>query len=259
MFSYFFAYQTELPDGCGFSLFDGTHLFFLALSALSVLLLYIFFHYQTISRKKLILNRIVILALILTAMQDLILTVTHHMDIGMLPLHLCDLAVFCYLLHRISRLPVLGYAAVCVFLPGALSALLFPDWTMYPLLNYMNLHGFIYHTLIVAYPILLLTDKSIWPRLRNFPKTAAFLLSLAIPVYLFDRSFRCNYMFLLYPPKGSPLTFFSRFGADTFRTSGYTIAYMSAVALLLLLIFLGFEIIWRVKRHLVLLFQRKFH
>lgn len=249
MFSYFFAYQTELPSGCGFLLFDKTHLIFLTISALSVLSLCIIFHYQTTSHKNLLLNGIVLAALALTAAQDFILTITHHMDIGMLPLHLCDLAVFCYLLHRISKLPILGYAAVCVFLPGALSALLFPDWTMYPLLNYMNLHGFLYHTLIIAYPILLLSDGSIRPRLRYFPETAALLLCLAVPVYLFDRRFQCNYMFLLYPPKESPLTFFSRFCSGNLGTEGYTIAYMSAVALLLSLIFLGFEIMWRIRKH----------
>lgn len=241
MLSYFFTYQSDLPSEYGFSFFDRTHLCFLTGSAVFLLFLCIFFLHAAPSKQKQIQTTVTLLALILTLTQDLILTVTGHMDVGMLPLHLCDLAGFFYLAFL---LPVpshfyrlLKNAAVCVFLPGAASALLFPDWTMYPPIHYMTFHGFFYHTLIVACPLLLLCSHQVHPRLKDFPQTALFLLSLALSVYLFDLHFNCNYMFLQKPPEGSPLEVFSRLPG----AYGYTVGYMLSVSVVLFFIFLFFE------------------
>ncbi|MBR1660085.1 MAG: TIGR02206 family membrane protein, partial [Oscillospiraceae bacterium] len=65
----------------------------------------------------------------------------------------------------------------------------------------------------------------------------AILAALAAAVYVFDRVFSANYMFLLSPAAGSPLEWFSLF----LGIPGYLLAYIPMLALLWALLYLPFR------------------
>ena len=57
----------------------------------------------------------------------------------------------------------------------------------------------------ILFPLLLLTGSYISPSLKHFWWNGAFILSVGIPVLIFDRVTYCNYFVLLVPPPGTPL------------------------------------------------------
>ncbi|MCR5487328.1 MAG: YwaF family protein [Lachnospiraceae bacterium] len=135
----------------------------------------------------------------------------HRMSIGHLPLHLCSLSIFLYPISAYLCRPgsffssFINEAIVCVMFPAGLSALLLPDWTMYPLISFMSLTSFLWHGAQVLYPLLLLSCMHYRPRLSRIWQDLVFLLIFGLPVYAFDLHFRCNYWFLLAPVPGTPL------------------------------------------------------
>jgi uncharacterized membrane protein YwaF len=91
-----------------------------------------------------------------------------------------------------------------------MAAMLFPDWTMLPALNYMHLHSFAIHVLLVAYPVMVTVGGDLKPDWRQLPKCLLFIVCLAVPVYLFNLKFNTNFMFLMYAEPGNPLLIFEQ-------------------------------------------------
>lgn len=257
MFTYFFSYQTDLPDDLGFQMYDIKHiLWLLGITAFLSLCCLAFGRLQR-SGREFILNAVILSALFMTFSQDAVLIVTGHMNSGMLPLHLCDLASFVFLIQRMIYLrencnaqysdsfpqylprkhlrisPILGEIGVCLLLPGAVLGILFPVWTSYPMLNFMTIHGFVYHGLIILYPLLLLTDKQVCPKLKHIWYIVIFLLCVVPPVLWFDQKFGSNYMYLNYGPAGTPLHFLE----EKMGNPGYLLGYAIGIFLLILLVY----------------------
>ena len=127
-------------------------------------------------------------------------------SVGYLPLHLCSLAMFVclyYGAHPWSK--NCGQILYSVCFPGAMCALLFPDWTMFPILHFQSIHSFVYHTLLVQVSLAPVVTGRIRPGLRQVWKSMAFLVAVAIPVGVLNRLLHTNYMFLGHPSAGSPL------------------------------------------------------
>lgn len=243
MFSYFFSYETNIPHGVGFGLYKAGHLIWMSCIALFLTVACLWFGGQNSKKKERILNLTVAVSLSFTAGQDVILAAIGQMNVQMLPLHLCDLAAFFYLFQRITKWNTLGEICICLLLPGAICAILFPNWTHYPMFNFMVIHGFVYHTFIILYPLLLL-QYGVYPRFHNVWKSFVFLGCLVPPVYWFDRVFESNYMFLLYAPENSPLELLSAY----MGTSGYLVGYAGTVVLILLGIYGLFELLYRIRK-----------
>ena len=98
-----------------------------------------------------------------------------------------------------------GQILYSVCFPGAMCALLFPDWTMFPILHFQSIHSFVYHTLLVQVSLAPVVTGRIRPGLRQVWKSMAFLVAVAIPVGVLNRLLHTNYMFLGHPSADSPL------------------------------------------------------
>ncbi len=233
MYHYVFAYQDSLPSGTGFPTFGTIHLLWLICIALGIFTVCRVFLFLSITHRLLVLNTVVLLALLCTFTQDAILTVTGHMNAKMLPFHLCDLAAFFYLILQFHALRTgqwtsLAEISLCLFMPGAVLGILFPVWNNYPVWNYMCIHGFLYHALIILYPWLLFINRSIQPKVRHIWQPVLLLGALVPPVYLFNRKFGSNYMFLNKPPANTPLDFLARHMGNP----GYLIGYAGFIFLM---------------------------
>lgn len=127
-----------------------------------------------------------------------------------LPLHLCSINIILIAVHAWRPSKTLDSFLYTVCIPGALAALLFPTWTELPLANFMHIHSFTIHTLLVAYPIALTVGGDIHPDIRCVPRCLILLLGMALPIYGFNLLFDTNFMFLMYAEPGNPLYLFEQ-------------------------------------------------
>lgn len=204
----FFDFTIGPSDALGYGLFSPPHLAMILLSAALVGLL------CALERagKRRLSKGAAWAALSLELLRALLLALKGAYGIGRLPLHLCGMAVFLCLLHALRGGETLGQFLYGLCMPGAAAAILFPDWRCNPPLHFMNLCGYGLHALLTAYPLLLIAEGRLRPDWRALPKSLGLLLALALPVYGFDKFFHVNYMFLNWPPEGTPLAWFSFLG-----------------------------------------------
>ena len=116
--------------------------------------------------------------------------------------------------------------------------MLFADWTIYyPVLNFINLHSYVWHGLLVLYPLLVLLHGEVSPSVKHIHYIIIFLCIVVPPIYAFDRHFRCNYFFVNWPVHDSPLEWIASFMGNP----GYLAGYAVLVAALILAMYL---VIW---------------
>lgn len=224
---HFFALEQALPPDAGFALWGGAHLCALVLcGGLGALLCLCYRRLDRAGRRRLRLG-IGWAVLGCEALQDVNLIVQGAFGLAYLPLHLCAIAEFFTFYHALRPGRTLGNFLYSCCMPGAAFALLFPDWTVYPIASCHSLIGFAVHTLLVAYPLMLLISGSLRPEIGLLPRCFGILAGIALAVYIFDRLFCTNYMFLRYPAPGSPLEWFAGFLGNP----GYLLGYLPMLGL----------------------------
>lgn len=126
----------------------------------------------------------------------------------------------------------MGQVLYTLCLPGTVLALLFPDWVRYPAIHFITIQGFTFHAGIVLYVICQLLQHNIIPRLAALWKVIVFLLVVVPPVYLFDKKFHANYMFVNVPSPGSPLEWLASFLGNPGYLAGYAVLMLLCMVLM---------------------------
>ena len=139
-------------------------------------------------------------------------------------------ALYCF-----TRWRFVGVVYVLLCVPGALSALIFPDWVDYPLWNYMHIHDFISHGLIVAWGICQLVSGEVMPRWREIWMPVVFGLAGVLILTPVNKWMGTNYWFLSAPSAGSPLVPIMRLTGERWYIAGY-ILFVDAIVLIWLFI-----------------------
>lgn len=228
MFQYFLTPENQLPSGVGFSMFGPLHLMvLLVLTAWSVGFL-IYLKKQPEKRQNRWMLGLAWGMIVSEVLKDAILVAIGAFSVGYLPLHLCSLSMFVccfYSLRPYNR--SCGQILYSICFPGALCALLFPDWTAFPLLHFQSIHSFILHMVLVQFSLFPLVSRRARPGLSGVWKGMAFVVAAAIPVAGLNRLLGTNYMFLRRASKGSPLEFLS-------ALPGGTLGYLAGFFLLAL-------------------------
>lgn len=221
----------------GFALYGREHIAWLAISAaLGLLLCLSYRRLDAPGRRRLRLGTGWTI-LLCEVLKQANLMAAGVFGLNYLPLHLCGLAVFFCFYHALRPGQTVGNFLYSTCMPGALAAILFPDWTAYPAFSYHSIVAFTVHTLLVAYPLMQVLAGDIRPGVRYLPRCLGILAALAAPVYVFDRLTRRNYMFLLWPAKGSPLEWF----AGLLGNPGYLLGYIPMIALIWCLLYIPFR------------------
>ncbi|MCR5676118.1 MAG: YwaF family protein [Lachnospiraceae bacterium] len=222
----FWLEERDLPEGSGFQPWGGEHLAVIAVVVLFLAVSLLLYRRPDEKKKKTVLYVVAFLLPALEVWKILMLTVSGCMGIGHLPLHLCSMAIYLYPVSVMTKTPgvreTLTEIGTVTLLPAALGAILFPDWTMYPILNFYSLHAFVWHTLQILFPLLCLLDGRCRPDIRHLWKNTVFLLAGGIPIGMFDRFTGCNYWFLLRPVSGTPLQWLY----DLFGKNGYLLSLL---------------------------------
>ncbi len=228
----FFTYSDDIPYGAGFNQFSIIHFLWL-LGIISVTVgLGIVLKNKNEKQQGIILKIIGIFLVFLIILRIAVLYAGGHMSVYELPLHLCSLAGFICFLHAFTGWDFLGQVLYSLCLPGTVLALAFPDWSYYPAFNFITLQGFIFHGGIVVYIVLGLISNNIKPSVYKMWKAILFLVIIVPVIYLFDRHYDVNYMFLLRPSLDSPLEWIERLMGRTGYLIGYALLVMMVVTLM---------------------------
>jgi len=210
VFQYFFETKDTIEKGVGFEHFDLTHMFWLVLAVVLTVVGCIV--YKRLDQKKRCTFRRVLAALIVAdELYKIIgLLAIGKYTAGYLPLHLCSINIIIIAIHAIKPYRVLENFLYTVCIPSSLAALLMPNWTQLPLLNFMHIHSSTVHILLLLYPLILTLCGDMRPRLRDLPGSFGLLLGLAIPIYGVNVWLGKNFMFLSNPGGVAPLVFFEK-------------------------------------------------
>ena len=129
---------------------------------------------------------------------------------GHLPFHLCGINILLITFDVFKQTKVVRSFLYYFAIPGAMLALLFPNWTEVPVWNFFHLHSFTIHILLVLYSLLLVTTGQADTDLKSAIKGVGLLVAMAIPVYGLNLLWGTNFMFLMRPDKGNPLEMFEK-------------------------------------------------
>ena len=208
---YFLDTSDTIPSGLGFSHYDATHIAWLfALVIFTVAMCLVYRRLSSEDGKRLFRRIFAGVVLFDEAWKWFWLILGGNVTVGYLPLHLCSINIVMITLHAWRPSKLLDNFLYLICIPGALAALLFPNWTKLPLANFMYWHSFTVHILLVAYPIILLVGKSIRPKARYILPCLGMLIAMAVPIYLFNLAFDTNFMFLMEADEGNPLYAFEQ-------------------------------------------------
>ena len=207
----FFKTKETVPEGVGFSTFGVTHLIWLlCLFALIILGVFV---YRKLDKKNRNLMRIILGSYIVFQefLKDIVAAFVGDFGVGHLPFHLCGISILLIGFDVIKSTSAVRNFLYYIGIPGAMLALLFPNWTALPCMNFFNLHSFTIHALIVLYPMLLVGSGEVRPSVKVMPKCVLLLLGLAIPIYFINLLCDTNFMFLMEPETGNPLGLFEKY------------------------------------------------
>lgn len=223
------------PEAAGFGQFSAAHGLYLAVAALSALLLCLFYRHLDGERRRRLRLALASSALALQLLRAVLLMTGGAYTIGRLPLHLCAMAVYISFFHALRGGRLVGQFLYAFCMPGAAAALLFPDWSYYPALHFMTVSSFVLHILVFCYALMQVSGGDIRPEGKSLPQCLGVMLAIAIPVYVFDVLTNTNYLFLNWPSPASPLELFAFLGRP-----GYVLGYLPLIAVVWLILYLPF-------------------
>lgn len=206
----FFITSENIPDGVGFQAFGALHLIWL----LAGLILWIggclLYRKLSVRNRKILLTTLGAYIFLQEMVKNLVLLLLDEFSWGYLPFHLCGINILLIAFDVIKQTKIVRNFLYYFAIPGALLALLFPNWTEMPFWNFFHLHSFTIHILLVLYPLLLVTTGQVSTDLKSAFKAVGLLIVMAIPVYGLNLLWGTNFMFLMKPDSGNPLELFEK-------------------------------------------------
>ncbi len=237
---YFWKQQDDIPAGMGYPLFGLAHLLSVAVTLFVVVFILSAVIRLEEQKQKRFLKTLPIVMILMEVFKDFFLMSVHRFGIGYLPLHICSIGIFVFLFRE--WLPwkwakeAFGEIAFIVIMPASVAALLFADWTtLYPVLNFMNIYSYIWHGMLILYPLLIKVRGDINPSVSNIRHVLVFLCVIVPPIYVFDKIFGCNYFFVNWPVPNSPLEWLASFMGNP----GYLLGYAGLTLVVILLMYIG--------------------
>ena len=193
----FFVTSDNIPEGVGFQTFGLTHILWLLAGLLFCAAACVF--YRRLSEDKRKIMRTVLGAYIFLQeiVKNLVLVFLHEFGWEYLPFHLCGINILLIFFDIFKPTKVVRSFLYYFCIPGAMLALLFPNWTEMPVWNFFHINSFTIHILLVLYPVLLVATDQVSTDLKSALRGTALLAAMAIPVYGLNLLWDTNFMFLM--------------------------------------------------------------
>ena len=186
-----------IAPGLGFQHFDALHFSWLALFVIVVVANCIWYKKLGQEGRDRWKKGVAIILLAAEAVKISLHLIAGNFIWDNLPLHLCGINIFLIAIHAWKPSKTLSCFLYTVCIPGAMAALLFPNWTSLPLLNAFHIHSSLAHILLVLYPLVLAVNGELKPSLKDMPKCLGLLALMAIPIYGLNLLLDANFMFLI--------------------------------------------------------------
>lgn len=227
MWDNFFETTETVADGIGFPMYGRVHLLWLAAIALTATAAVLLYRKSDMRARRKILLTVAALTVSNEIAKYIVLGVSGNFAVDYLPLHLCSINIFVILAHAITGNVYCAEVLYAASLPAAFAALLFPSWTALPPTAFMHIHSFTVHTELMLYPLLLLAD-GFKPSIRRLLRTVPVIMAAVVGVFVFNKIFDTNFMFLNGAGQGNPLSFFESLLGDPL--------YLTSIPLLLAIV-----------------------
>lgn len=206
----FFVTSEHIPEGVGFQAYGTAHILWLLAGAILCVCACIFYRRLSENTQKKALKGLGIFILLQEIVRDLVLLILGELTWAHLPLHLCGINILLIAFDVVKQTKTVRSFLYYFAIPGAMLALLFPNWTEMPVWNFFHIHSFTIHILLVLYPLLLVSTNQVSTDLKSAFKGVALLVAMAIPVYFLNMLWDTNFMFLMEPDSGNPLELFEK-------------------------------------------------
>lgn len=206
----FFVTSENIPEGVGFQAYGVTHILWLFAGIIFCGTACFFYRRLSADKRKIALRVLGAYIVLQEMVKNLVLIVLGQFSWGYLPFHLCGINILLIAFDIIKQTKTVRSFLYYFAIPGALLALLFPNWTKMPVWNFFHIHSFTIHILLVLYPLLLVTTNQVSTDLKAALKGVALLVVIAIPVYGLNLLWGTNFMFLMRPDSGNPLELFEK-------------------------------------------------
>jgi hypothetical integral membrane protein (TIGR02206 family) len=233
-FRYFFVSEAQAPAHLSLAWFGREHIIWLALIALFILLLSFYYRGLNASRRSSFKKSMAIFIILFELLRQLIYLALGRYQLDYLPLHLCGLTELVILIYAFTHNKYAKEALYALGILGALMALLFADWLVFPLLHFQSIHGFAMHGILMGFIMMLLFSGELRPNARNLPIVFVFLMAVVSVLYVFNQRFLTNFFFLRYPSPGSPLVMFETWAGNP----GYIFVTLTALLIVWALMYL---------------------
>lgn len=196
-----------IPDNLGFSFYSLEHI--LWLMAALILCLGAGYWFSKLSEKSARRFLWVLTALILLdeAAKHIVTGICSTWRIELLPLHLCSINIFVILAYMLTKKVIFAEVLCALCIPGAIAALLFPNWNSLPASSFMYWHSFTIHVMLLLFPALLLW-RGFKPSFSRLLKALPAEILFAVLIYGLNKVWGTNFMFLNWAGTGNPLTIF---------------------------------------------------
>ncbi len=193
----FFTPDSQMPEGIGFKHYDLTHILWLL--AFVILCTVCTIIYKKLNEKNRNIMRVCLASIVfvLEMAKNFVAIAVDDFHIGHLPFHLCGINVLLVTFCIFKRSKTVENFLYYIGIPGAMLALLIPDWVKMPCLNYFHIHSFLIHIFLVLYPFVLVASGDLKPDLKSMPKCILLLIGFAIPALILNLIFDTNFMYLM--------------------------------------------------------------
>jgi len=237
---YFFASEAQIPSNLKLSLYGRTHLIWLGVIVVFIILLSIFYTRLKPYQKRHFKKSYALFIIFFELLRQITYLVLGRYELGLLPLHLCGLTELLILLHAFTKNKVIKESLYAMGLIGALMALLFADWLGYPVVHFQSIHSFVTHGLLLGYVVMLLWSQELKPNEKLLPQVFILFFLICFGLYYFNKQYGTNFFFLNYPSPGSPLVIFEEWVGNP--------GYIGLTVVLLLIVWLIMYLPWRLSR-----------
>ena len=227
----------------GFSLFGPYHIGWLILITITAVLVSKHFKNLDAKGRKILQRKIAWFILWFEIFKDVYLISRNEFSVEYLPFELCGFAIFAILYHAYTDSVIIGEKLYNLFLPGAIAALLFCNWTHRPIYEFMSLFSFIFHLALVMYCVMVLHAGIVKPNKKRIVGSVLFLAITGSILYPLNKMWNTNFMFLNVPSPGSPLVPLE----NIFWNPGYIFGLACLIVLVWIVMYLPWNKLQRMK------------
>ena len=206
----FFRVHHEFVNYAGGKLYDLVHLSWLLGIVIIIKLVSDFYVRLDQNKRDRFKKQFAIALLLIELSRHLLIAVKGYYSVVELPLHLCSMMIFLSAIQAFFKNKYLNETLFLLSLPGAIAALIFPDWVSHPQFIFTSVHSYLTHTLLVMYTWMQIRSREIQPNIKNMPVVALGLAIIVPPMFFLNKAWHTNFYFLNVPSPGSPLVLFEQ-------------------------------------------------